>query len=207
MKIKSPKDFWAGLMFIGFGLFFMFWAMMQYQMGTAVRMGPAYFPTVLGGLLAFLGAMVLVESVAMDPGRRHVTLWLPFNKYDFGVAVAVFVALGLLTWLVKLPRDYAIVGGTVILSVLAVLFRPQAKPLVLISAACVVYGYVMKPLGLILATALLVFVSAFAGHQFKWKEVVILYVLLIVFSILVFVKGLTLPFPVCPDFMETCPIR
>jgi hypothetical protein len=41
--------------------------------------------------------------------------------------------------------------------------------------ACVVYGYVMKPLGLILATALLVS-PAFGGHEFKWKEVTILFV-------------------------------
>ena len=26
MKIKSPKDFWAGVMFLGFGLFFAIWA-------------------------------------------------------------------------------------------------------------------------------------------------------------------------------------
>jgi hypothetical protein len=25
--------------------------------------------------------------------------------------------------------------------------------------------------------------------------------------VLVFVKGLTLPFPICPSFIETCPIR
>ena len=77
----------------------------------------------------------------------------------------------------------------------------------LFRSACVIYGYMMKPLGLILATALLVFISAFGGHEFKWKEVLILYVVLIVFSILVFVKGLTLPFPICPNFMDTCPIR
>ena len=81
------------------------------------------------------------------------------------------------------------------------------RPLVLISVACVIYGYTMKPLGLIIATALLVFISAFGGHEFKWKEVTILYLILIVFSLLVFVKGLTLPFPICPAFMETCPIR
>jgi hypothetical protein len=52
-----------------------------------------------------------------------------------------------------------------------------------------------------------VFISAFGGHEFKWKEVTVLYIILIIFSILVFVKGLTLPFPVCPAFMETCPIR
>jgi putative tricarboxylic transport membrane protein len=66
MKIKSPKDFWAGLMFIGFGLFFAVWALMNYQMGTAVRMGPAYFPAVLGGLLTFLGILVFIESFAME---------------------------------------------------------------------------------------------------------------------------------------------
>ena len=65
----------------------------------------------------------------------------------------------------------------------------------------------MKPLGLVLATLLLVFISAFGGHEFRWKEVTILFLILIVFSILVFVKGLTLPFPICPGFIDNCPIR
>ena len=68
----------------------------------------------------------------------------------------------------------------------------------LISAGCVAYGYLMKPLGLVLATAALVYISAFGGHEFKWKEVTILFVILIIFSVLVFVKGLTLPFPLWP---------
>jgi hypothetical protein len=156
VKIKSPKDFWAGVMFIGTGLFFLIFAMMNYQMGTAVRMGPAYFPAVLGGLLAALGAMVLIGSFAISGP--------PVPKFHF-------------------------------------------RPLILISVACVVYGYLMKPLGLVLATAALVFISAYGGHEFKWKEVSILYVVLIIFSVLVFVKGLTLPFPICPAFMESCPIR
>jgi len=147
MKIKSPRDFWAGLMFLGVGLFFTVWALVNYQMGTAVRMGPAYFPTMLGGLLAFLGVLTLLESFAMDGP--------PVVRFKF-------------------------------------------RPLILISVACVAYGYLMKPLGLVLATAALVFISALGGHEFKWKEVVILYVVLIVFSVLVFVKGLTLPFPLWP---------
>ncbi|HQX25981.1 MAG: tripartite tricarboxylate transporter TctB family protein, partial [Xanthomonadales bacterium] len=65
MKIKSPQDFWAGLMFIVFGLFFLIVAR-DYQMGTAVRMGPGYFPTVLGGILAVLGAVVLLTSFTMS---------------------------------------------------------------------------------------------------------------------------------------------
>ena len=39
------------------------------------------------------------------------------------------------------------------------------------------------------------------------KEVAIMSVVLVIFSVLVFVKGLALPFPICPDFIEVCPIR
>jgi putative tricarboxylic transport membrane protein len=203
LNIKGPKDFWAGLMFIGFGLFFVVWALTHYQMGTAVRMGPAYFPVMLGGLLAFLGALVLIESFAM----RGAELKVPFNIVDLAIALAIFGVVIYLASKLKFPMDYAILGATAIVSVLAIRYRPNAKALVLISAGCVAYGYLMKPLGLVLATAALVFIGAFGGHEFKWKEVTILFVVLIVFSILVFVKGLTLPFPVCPAFMDTCPIR
>lgn len=156
MKIKSPKDFWAGLMFIGSGLFFMIWALTHYQMGSAVRMGPAYFPAVLGGIMAVLGSIVFLGSLVIQGP--------------------------------KLPAFHL-------------------RPLLFIVVGCIAYGYAMKPLGLILATAVLVFLSAFGGHEFKWKEVALLYAVLIVFSVLVFVKALSLPFPICPDFMSSCPIR
>jgi len=156
MKIKSPRDFWAGLMFIAFGLFFLIVAQLNYQMGTAVRMGPAYFPSVLGGILAVLGAIVLFDS---------------------------FVLTGS-----KVPKFH---------------FRP----LIFIIISSLAFAYLLKPLGLVLASAALVFISAYGGHEFKWKEVGILTAVLIVFSVLVFVKGLTLPFPICPSFVDVCPIR
>jgi len=197
MKIKSEKDLWAGLMFIGFGLFFAIWAVTHYQMGTAVRMGPAYFPTMLGGLLAFLGVLVLLEAFTMGkPEEEKVRV--PFGFVDMIVLIAVYVVAGYLAKWLKFSSDWAILGATAVVAVLTVLRRPAAKPLILISAACVVYGYLMKPLGLVLATAAMVFVAAFGGHEFKWKEVTILYVVLIAFSVLVFVKGLTLPFPLWP---------
>ena len=207
VNIKSPKDFWAGLMFIGVGLFFMIWALAHYQMGTAVRMGPAYVPAVLGGLLAVLGAVVLMESFVLRVDAESAKLRLPFNIIDLVIALAIFAAALYAAKLLKFSPDYAMLAACVIVSGLAIRFRPGAKPLVLISVACVVYGYLMKPLGLVLATAALVFIGAFGGHEFRWKEVAILFAVLIVFSILVFVKGLTLPFPICPAFMDTCPIR
>ena len=150
MKIKSPKDFWAGLMFIGFGVFFMV-VSRNYQMGSAVRMGPAYFPSVLGGIMAVLGGIVLFQSLIVKGA--------PFPKLSF-------------------------------------------KPIFYISLALILFGYLLKPLGFILALVLMVFVSAFGGHEFKAKEVGILTVVLIIFSVLVFVKGLTLPFPLWPSFLS-----
>jgi hypothetical protein len=196
MKIRSPRDFWAGLMFLAFGVFFAVWASLHYQMGTAVRMGPAYFPTLLGGLLTVLGLIVLVQSLGGSDGEK---LTLPFNIIDLAIVAAIYVAGGYMAKFAGISSDWVIVGATLVICLLAIRFRPGARALVLISAACLFYGYLMKPLGLVGATAALVFVSAFGGHEFRWKEVVILYALLIFFSWAVFVKGLTLPFPIWPE--------
>ena len=207
MQIKSPKDFWAGLMFIGFGLFTVVWSLTHYQMGTAVRMGPGYFPVLLGGLLAVLGAAVFAESLISAPPADSSPLQLPFNIIDMVIFIAVFAVCVWIAHAAGVSPDYGMLAGAAITSVLAILYRPNAQALVLLSAACVAYGYLMKPLGLVAATIALVFVSAFGGHEFKWKEVTILTVVLLVMSVVVFVKGLTLPFPICPQFVELCPIR
>src|SRR4051812_9665746 len=199
MKIKSQKDFWSGLMFIGSGLFFALWAIGFYQMGTAVRMGPAYFPTVLGFLLVVLGAIVLLQSVTMQP-EGDQAVHTPFNIIDLVIAFGIFAILIFLSVKVGFGSEWAILGGTLIVSLLTVWFRPDAKPIVLVTAATIAYGYLMKPLGLVIATAALVFISAAGGHEFKWKEVIILFIILILFSVLVFVKGLTLPFPIWPEY-------
>ncbi|MEC4723396.1 tripartite tricarboxylate transporter TctB family protein [Noviherbaspirillum sp. CPCC 100848] len=60
--ISNPKDFWSGAIFIGFGLTAVLIGR-DYSMGTAGRMGPGYFPTILGGLLATIGAVAVVRSM------------------------------------------------------------------------------------------------------------------------------------------------
>jgi len=199
MKIRSQKDFWSGLMFIGSGLFFAFWALAFYQMGTAVRMGPAYFPTMLGFLLAVLGAFVLLQSLTLEPEGDQV-VHTPFNIIDLVIVVAIFTILIILSQRFSSASEWPILGGTLVVSLLTVVFRPDAKPLVLVTAATIAYGYLMKPLGLVIATAALVYISALGGHEFKWKEVTILFIILVLFSVLVFVKGLTLPFPIWPEY-------
>ena len=146
MKIRAPKDFWSGLMFIAFGVGFA-WVAQNYQMGTSVRMGPAYFPTVLGGILAVIGLAIAIQSLITAGG--------PVGRFYF-------------------------------------------RPLILIVLATVLFGVLLKPLGLVLSLAVLVGVGAFGGFEFRWKEVTVLYVVLAIFSVYVFVKGLGLPIPVWP---------
>ena len=62
LKIRSKEDFYAGLMFIGFGVLAVVVAR-NYPMGSAMRMGPGYFPTYLGGLLVFMGSVITYRSL------------------------------------------------------------------------------------------------------------------------------------------------
>ena len=65
MRIKSQKDFFAGLMFTIVGAAFGFGAS-TYTVGNGARMGPGYFPLMLGIVLAILGAFIIFESLVVE---------------------------------------------------------------------------------------------------------------------------------------------
>ena len=65
MKIKSQRDFWAGLMFLAIGVAFA-WGATAYSMGSSARPGPGYFPFGLGILLALMGAFIVFESLTVE---------------------------------------------------------------------------------------------------------------------------------------------
>src|SRR5882757_1698257 len=65
MTIRAPKDFWTGIMFLAFAAVALL-AAHGYALGTAGRMGPGYFPMLLGGVLALLGLILVVRSFAID---------------------------------------------------------------------------------------------------------------------------------------------
>jgi putative tricarboxylic transport membrane protein len=66
LGIRNPKDFWTGVIYLVFGLGAVVIGR-DYSMGTATKMGPAYFPTVLGYLLALIGAIAVVRAF-IQPG-------------------------------------------------------------------------------------------------------------------------------------------
>ena len=151
MQLRNRQDFWSGVMFIIIGLGAS-WQATSYQMGTAARMGPGYFPFSLGLVLALLGAIVLLSSLSKKATETHV------EKFDWRIAFLVI--------------------GSVIL-----------------------YGLILKLLGIYISVFVLVVVSSMASHEFSLKVAIVNGIFLVVFSYLAFVKGLGLIFPLWPSFL------
>ena len=94
MRIRAPRDFWSGLLFIAVALFFIAMAM-RYRFGTPERMGPSFFPIAVGILLSGLGTILMGRALMFDGGpvrRMHLR--------PLAVTMAAVVLFGLaLQWL------------------------------------------------------------------------------------------------------------
>jgi hypothetical protein len=65
MRIRSPKDFWSGLIFVAIAIGFIGLAQ-GYHLGDMHRMGPALFPIIIGILLAGLGLIIAGRAFVID---------------------------------------------------------------------------------------------------------------------------------------------
>lgn len=139
MAIKSQKDLLAGLMFGITGLAFALGAR-EYDMGSAGRMGPGYFPLVLGVILAGLGVLVTLQSFGSkrQPGGEigHFA-WRPlifiiganliFGLLLGGLPSAGIPAMGLMVAIIGLTfvsmlasADFCVKRATILSAILAV---------------------------------------------------------------------------------------
>lgn len=102
MKIKSQKDFFSGLMFMVAGIAFA-WGATNYNIGEGARMGPGYFPLVLGILLALIGAGVVFEALVVeteDGEKIGAFAWKPLlfiigSNVVFGICLGGIPKLGI----------------------------------------------------------------------------------------------------------------
>jgi hypothetical protein len=75
VKIKSQKDFYSGLLYTVVGAAFAYGAT-SYNIGTGARMGPGYFPLLLGTILAIIGGVILFKSLVVEtPTGDRVGSW------------------------------------------------------------------------------------------------------------------------------------
>jgi hypothetical protein len=108
VRIKSQRDFWAGLLFVIAGLAFA-WGATYYSIGQSSRPGPGYFPLGLGILLAILGAIVLFKAMTIEADGGD-----PVGRIAWRPLLIVLGSLALFAFL--LPR----VGMLVALPILVV---------------------------------------------------------------------------------------
>jgi putative tricarboxylic transport membrane protein len=74
------------------------------------------------------------------------------------------------------------------------------KPILYVLGAVVLFGLILKPVGMLLAGFLVVFISSMGNpEKFHTRDVIVLGTALVIFCALVFVWGLKLPIPLCPD--------
>ena len=144
LEWRTNKDLWAGLMYIVTGALGM-WIARDYPFGSALRMGPGYFPSVLGGIMIVMGIYV--------------------------------IALGLRKNHEKIQGNWSI------------------RALIVLPISMVVFGILMEEAGFIPAMLALIPISAAAGRDFKWVEVVPLTIGLTILCAAGFIFALGLPYP------------
>ncbi len=147
----SIRDLAAGLIFIAFGLAFAATAY-TYDLGSALRMGPGYFPLVLGSLLTLLGAGVVVEGIVKDEAHP----------------------IGNIPW----------------------------RAIFLLTAAVLVFGYIVRRAGLAPALFAAVFLAALASAKTGIVRALIMAGGLTAFCILIFVEGLGMPVPLIGPWLR-----
>jgi hypothetical protein len=92
--IRNPKDFYAGLLFISFGLAALVIAR-AYPLGAMARMGPGYFPRVLGILLLGLGALLSLTGFRSAGEALSGWRWRPLVIVLLSVGLFCLTALWL----------------------------------------------------------------------------------------------------------------
>jgi hypothetical protein len=101
MRIRNPRDFWAGALYLALAIF-VIWIGRDYQQGTSARMGPGYFPVVLGSILAIFGIVSIARSFIRTGEAISAFAWRPLALV-LGSTVVFGLLLGRVGVLIALP--------------------------------------------------------------------------------------------------------
>lgn len=144
-ELWNNRDFLAGLLFIVLGGLAVALAR-DYPIGSTMRMGPGYFPTVLGGILLLFGAYVLLRGVRS--GERV--------KGEWGYRPLALIALSIVLFGFLLDRVGMVPAIVVTLFVAAAAGREfRVKEVLLLAVAMTAFSVAVFSYGLKLPYPLL----------------------------------------------------
>ncbi len=136
------RDLWAGAMLIAIGAAAMLIAR-NYPFGTALRMGPGYFPTVLGGILILFGLYLVVAALRSRPPlplADEASKWRSWPLRAMIVLPLAFVLFGILmSHAGFVPALLALIFGSALASPQFRLIEVLLLSVVLIAASVAVF--------------------------------------------------------------------
>ena len=151
MQIRNRRAFVSGALFLAFAVVYLGMAL-DYDPGSAARMGPGFFPRMLGGLLAVLGIAIMLGAVRPRAAVEHLDGW------DL--------------------RSLAWITGSILL-----------------------FAFLLKLAGLVVALVALLLVASRASHEFTWRGAVATTIVLTLLAVAAFYYGLGLQFDLLPSFL------
>jgi len=137
--IRNPKDFLAGLIFVAFGIAAIVFSK-DYPLGTAARMGPGYFPRILGLLLIVLGGALSLRALRIPGTALPGWKWRPVL-----VVLVSVIVFGLVV--TRIGLVLATIGLIVAASAASHEFRPKealASGVLLAALAVGVFVFALK---------------------------------------------------------------
>jgi len=198
MKLNT-KDLIAAAILIAFAVVGL-WLNMDHTLGSARRMGPGYMPMLAFWLLLGLSAIVLV--LGLFNGPDPIEKWTGPEILFLILGAAGGTAAGLVAahmggWFAAgwNPLGIGLFVGCMIPSIIK-----SWRPLFLVSAAFSLFGLILEELGLMVAIAASVILSAFADETHKPVGVAGLVVFLCALCWAVFIYELDIRVPVWPQF-------
>jgi len=129
MHIRAPKDFWSGIMFIAFAATALL-AARGYSLGAAGKMGPGYFPVLLGSVLAFIGFILVARSFVISGEALTRIQVLPLV-----IIAAAVVLFGVLL------QPLGLVISLALVTIVSAVASRESKPLEVAALTCVMAAF------------------------------------------------------------------
>jgi putative tricarboxylic transport membrane protein len=202
--IRSPRDFWGGVGLIVLALFAL-WACSDLPGMRGFAFGPGTAPRMFAYCLLGLGVAVSLIGLLSDGEPTE-----PFAASGpFGGTILLLVLIPLAYFSTRISSIlpgvaadvvYAAVTAIIVVGLAFVLMRIAPRGPLFITAATIVFGVTVRPLGLVFASFISLMVSAYATDEIRWIETIIWAAVLTLFCGLLFPYGLNLPLQLWPRF-------
>jgi Tripartite tricarboxylate transporter TctB family len=115
LRVKSPQDFGAGVVFVLIGLAGFYFGS-DLAFGTAARMGPGYFPMLLSGLIGVVGLVAAFRGVTIEGP--------PIETVQLRPILFIIAAILIFGFLIE---SIGLALTAILLTVFAAYARPEVK--------------------------------------------------------------------------------